>query len=288
MSDSTTITASGIKADNPYLPEIATIKEIINETPNIKSLRIVLNDADKMKKLKFEPGQVAQLSVFGAGESTFVINSLNSCKEYMQFSIMKAGENTSAIHELSEGDRIGFRGPLGSSFPYEDMKGRDIVFIAGGLGMAPLRPLLLYMLEKREDYGKIKLIYGAKTPDDLCFKLEIKEWQRKEEIEIVLTIDTPAPGWEYRVGFVPTVLAEEAPTPDNSIAVTCGPPIMIKFVLQSLEKLGFKDEQVYTTLERRMKCGIGICGRCNIGPTYVCLDGPVFNLTQLKELPNEM
>jgi len=276
------------KIDNPYLPQLATIREIIPETPSIKTFRLELVEEQARKDFRFEPGQVAQLSLFGVGEATFVINSSPLDTGCLQFSIMKAGELTSALHELSEGDVVGLRGPLGNWFPYQEMRGKNLVFIAGGLGLAPLRPLILYVLAKRKEYGDLHLIYGARSPDDLCYRQDIKEWQRREDFKVTLTIDREVPGWEYRVGFVPTVVAEEAPSPKNAVAVTCGPPIMIKFVLQEMEKLHFGDEQIITTLERRMKCGIGLCGRCNIGPKYVCLDGPVFSLAQLKQLPAEL
>lgn len=288
MSDFTTIVTSGKDAANPYLPEMGIIKKVTKETTGIKSFQVVLKDEEKMKKFKFKPGQVAQVSVFGAGESTFAISSPPTRSEYIQFSVMMAGETTSALHELNEGDEIGIRAPLGNWFDYEKMKGKNIVFVGGGIGMAPLRSLILFMLDNRSDYGDLKVIYGARTPNDLCFSLDLKDWQRREDIDLVLTVDADFPGWEGKVGFVPVVLGEEAPSPENAIAVTCGPPIMIKFVLHELERLGFGGEQVVTTLERRMKCGIGICGRCNIGHKYICVDGPVFTMAELKELPNEM
>lgn len=273
---------------NPYLPLLATISEITQETPNIKSFRVILDNKKQMDNFHFEPGQVAQLSLFGVGEGTFVINSSPQEKEYFQFTIMKAGELTLALHELSIGDPVGLRGPLGNWFPYQEMKGKNIVFIGGGLGLAPLRPLILHLLSHRKDYGDIRLIYGARSPDDLCYNEDVARWRHGGEVDITLTIDQEVPGWEYKVGFVPTIVAKEAPSAKDSIAITCGPPIMIKFVLVELEKLGFKPHQIYTTLERRMKCGLGLCGRCNIGPKYVCVDGPVFSLAQLKELPDEL
>jgi len=272
---------------NPYLPELVTIQKIIDETPNIKSYQVVFNDLEKMKNFSFQPGQVGQLSVFGVGESTFVINSSPTRMDYLQFSVMKAGEVTAAIHDLYVGDQIGLRAPLGNWFPYEVMKDKKILFIGGGIGLAPLRTLILFMLDNRADYKDITIIYGARTPPDLCYKDDLKEWESRSDVGLILTVDNEYPGWEKRIGFVPTVLNEVAPSPDDTVAITCGPPIMIKFVLQNLAKLKFRDEDVITTLERRMKCGIGLCGRCNIGSKYVCKDGPVFSLAQLKELPEE-
>jgi sulfhydrogenase subunit gamma (sulfur reductase) len=276
------------KVSNPYLPELATVTKVVTETPTIKSFQVVLNDPEKMKSFFFEPGQVGQLSVFGSGESTFVINSPPTRREYLQFSVMKAGEVTAMIHELAEGDPVGVRAPLGNWFPYEQMKGKKILFIGGGIGLAPLRTLILFMLDNRADYDDITIIYGARTPPDLCYKDELKEWEERADVNLILTVDAEFPGWDKRIGFVPTVLNEVAPSPDNTVAITCGPPIMIKFVLQGLSALKFRDDQIITTLEKRMKCGVGICGRCNIGGKYVCKDGPVFSLSELKELPPEL
>lgn len=268
---------------NPYRPEPATVREVIQETANIRTLRVTLDDAEKMRGFSFQPGQVGQLSVFGAGESTFVINSPPSCRDYLQFSVMRVGEVTQRLHQLNVGDRLGVRAPLGNAFPVEQMRGRHILFIAGGIGMAPLRTLLLTLLEERERYGDITLIYGARSPGDLCYRYEFEDWKSRGT-ELVLTVDQEFPGWTERVGFVPTVLSEESPSPHNRIAVVCGPPIMIKFVLFGLKELEFEDQQIFTTLEKRMKCGIGICGRCNIGSKYVCVDGPVFNFDQLRRM----
>lgn len=272
---------------SPYRPELATIRKVIQETHNIKTFRVTLDDPERMRAFTFRPGQVGQLSVFGVGESTFVINSPPTRMDYLQFSVMRVGEVTQKLHQLNEGDQIGIRAPLGNGFAYEDMRGKDILFIGGGIGMAPLRTLLLYMLDNRDDYGNITVIYGARSPLDLCYRYEFDEW-RAGGIELVLTVDAEFPGWEERVGFVPTVLSEESPTPHNKVALICGPPIMIKFVLYGLRELGFEDQQIQTTLEKRMKCGIGICGRCNIGSKYVCIDGPVFTCEQLREMVTEM
>jgi len=272
---------------SPYRPDLATVQEVIQETATIKTLRIVFDDQKKMQSFSFRPGQVGQLSIFGVGESTFVINSPPTRKEYLQFSIMRVGEVTHRLHQLNHGDQVGVRAPLGNGFDHEAMKGKDILFIGGGIGMAPLRTLLLYMLDNRRDYGDIMVIYGARSPRDLCYQYELDEW-KAGGVNLVLTVDNEFPGWKERVGFVPTVLSEESPMPHNRVAIVCGPPIMIKFVLFGLKELGFDDEQIVTTLEKRMKCGVGICGRCNIGSKYVCVDGPVFTRAQLNEMVTEL
>ncbi len=277
---------------NPLLPEVATIVETVQETHNIKTFRVRIDDEKRMSEFRFEPGQVGQLSLFGVGESTFVINSPPTRMDYLQFSVMRAGEVTTALHKLSAGDKIGVRAPLGKPFPYKDWKGKDIFFIGGGIGMAPIRTIMLYLLDNKKDYGNIGLLYGAKTPADLSFKSDIKDWLVDPNLNATLTIDNPAEGWEvddkHRVGLIPNVLKEIGPKPDNCIAVLCGPPIMIKFTLMALKELNFPDSQIFTTLEKRMKCGIGICGRCNIGGQLVCVDGPVFSYEQLQALPPEL
>lgn len=273
---------------NPFLPILATVQEVIEETPNIKTFRVSLDDPEVRETFDFKPGQVAQLSVFGVGEATFVINSPPSERDYLQFTVMKVGEVTTKLHELRTGDKVGVRGPLGNWFPYEEMKGKDVLLIAGGIGMAPLRTLLLFILENRADYGRVTLLYGCRTPQDMCFKGDIPQWRSQRDVEVILTVDRRAPGWTEMVGLVPEVLKEIAPSPKGTVAVTCGPPVMIKYTLEALKELGFGDEQIVTTLERRMKCGVGLCGRCNIGSRYVCKDGPVFTLAQLKALPAEV
>lgn len=274
--------------ENPYLPEKARIIETVQENAAVKTFRVVLEDEDKMANFKFEPGQVGQLSMFGAGESTFVINSPPTRMDYLQFSVMLTGEVTSALHTLRAGDQIGLRAPLGNSFPMDYLKGKNVIMVAGGIGMAPLRTLALAMLDDRENYGDLSLIYGARSPEDFCFKDDLDEWRERDDFHLIETIDSACTLWDRCVGLVPNVLLDENPNPRNAVAVLCGPPIMIKFTLQALEKLQFDDEQIITTLERRMKCGVGLCGRCNIGDSYVCIDGPVFTMEQLRMLPPEM
>ena len=284
----TTIKKFDPDAANPYMPYVSTVLEVVQETHNIKSFRVRPDDEEVWGNFRFAPGQLGQLSVFGVGEATFVINSPPSRMEYLQFTVIAAGEVTAALHGLEAGDKVGVRAPLGNWFPYNDYKGKNIVFIGGGIGMAPMRTLLLYMLDNREDFGDITLLYGARTPQDLSFSYDLRDWMSRKDMHTVLTVDTPADGWEHSVGLIPNVLTEMAPSPEKTIAITCGPPIMIKYTIQALEKLGFKGDQIVTTLEKRMKCGIGICGRCNIGEKYVCIDGPVFTSAQLGGMVNEL
>ena len=282
------IARAGRRAGNPYLPEVATVVEIIEETPNIKTFRARFDDPAVMESFSFLPGQVGQLGVFGIGESTFAITSKPSEKDFIQFSVMRAGEVTKALHNLSEGDKVGIRAPMGCGFPVEAWKGKKILFVMGGIGSAALKATIEYTLEHRADYAGVSILYGATAPQNFTYQEDIKTWQERPDIDLTLTIDRECDGWQCDVGLVPHVLERMNPDPANTIAITCGPPIMIKFVLQGLQKLQFTDEQTYTTLEKRMKCGIGICGRCNVGPKYVCVDGPVFSLAELKELTDEL
>lgn len=279
------ITPRPLFAGNPYLPMLATVTEIIEETPNIRTLRLTIDSEEARNSFEFEPGQVGQISVFGAGEATFVINSPPSEKHYLQFSVMKAGEVTDAIHRLSVADRVGLRAPLGNFFPWQEWKGKNVFFVGGGIGMAPIRTIMLHLLERKADYGKISLLYGARSPKDMAYSYELDAWLHNPDLDCTLCIDSPHDNWPHRVGLIPTVLEELNPSPDNTVAVLCGPPVMIKFTLQALRKLGFEPQNIVTTLEKRMKCGIGICGRCNIGDRYVCVDGPVFTMKELDSLP---
>ncbi|MHB0912076.1 MAG: FAD/NAD(P)-binding protein [Armatimonadota bacterium] len=272
---------------NPYVPHLAVIEKITEETWDTKTFRAVFQDEALRESFTYEPGQFQEVSAFGVGEATFCLTSSSTRKGYIEFSVKKVGTVTSALHDLDEGATVGIRAPLGNHFPYADWKGKDLWFIGGGIGMAPLRSLLNFCLDNRDDYGKINILYGARSKGDLCFTYEFDEWAKSPNTELFLTIDREEEGWDKNVGFVPAYLMDLKPSPENAIAITCGPPIMIKFVLQNLKELGFADEQIFTTLEMKMKCGIGKCGRCNIGHIYVCTDGPVFSYAQLKDLPPE-
>lgn len=270
---------------NPLMPQTATVLDITAETPDVKTLRVAGKEGIPFD---FKPGQCAMLSVPPVGEALFSITSSPHCRDCLEFSIKRVGDVSGALHDLLPGSQIGIRGPYGNGFPVDEMKGKDLLFIGGGIGLAPLRSLIGYCFANRIEYGHIDIVYGARSPADLVRKSEIRDaWPEQPDTTVYLTVDAEFPDWPGHVGFVPSYVTELAFTPENRIAVTCGPPIMIKFVLQALEKLNFNPEQVITTLEMRMKCGVGKCGRCNLGPVYVCKDGPVFSLARLKELPAE-
>jgi len=276
--------------ENPYQPWLATVdsvKEEVGGQRAIKTFKIKFQDKNLQKNFAFKSGQCAMISLLGKGECMFAISSSPTKKDYIEVSVMRHGKVTSALHECEPGDVVGVRGPYGNNFDVKGWKGKNIVFIGGGIGQAPLRSLINYMIDNRKDYGKLDVIYGARTSKDISYKEEFDELDKQKDVNVHLSIDVEEDGWKKFVGFVPDNLLRVKPSPKNSIAVTCGPPIMIKFVIQNLEKLGFTEDQIFTTLEMRMKCGIGKCGRCNIGNLYVCKDGPVFSYKQLKNIQGE-
>ena len=275
--------------DNIYRPYLMNISDMIDEAPGVRTFRLNFLNEDEGKNFQFQAGQFALYSVFGYGESTFCIASSPTRKDYIECTFRQAGRVTNALRELNVGDTIGFRGPYGNVFPIEEWEGKNLVFIAGGIALPPLRCVIWNCLDLRDKFKNVTIVYGAKTVEDLVYKHELKEWNARNDVNLVTTVD---PGgetsdWTGKVGFVPTVVEQTAPGSDNTIAIVCGPPIMIKFTLPVLEKLGFKQEKVYTTLENRMKCGLGKCGRCNIGCTYVCKEGPVFTAEEISKMPDE-
>jgi sulfhydrogenase subunit gamma (sulfur reductase) len=270
--------------ESPFIPYLATLKTTIQLTPDIKLLSVELENPDIRVNFDYKPGQFALLSAFGEGEAPFGIVSLPQQKDGLEFAVRRIGTVTRALQELEPGDTLGVRGPFGNYFPLEDYKGKNIIIIGGGIGMAPLRPVINKILERRDNYEELLIINGARTPQDLVFQSEFPIWMETPRTRVELTVDRGDEHWEGRVALVPEVVKELAPSPDNAIAIICGPPIMIRFTLAGLRDLGFKDDQIVTTLEAKMKCGLGKCARCNIGEKYVCQDGPVFTLEQISQL----
>ncbi len=273
-------------AEEVLIPKIGVVTAIRVDTPDVKTFRVEAPEGGVV--FKHMPGQCAMVSVPGIGEAMFSITSSPTTTEYMEFSIKKCGCLTSWLHMIEPGQQVTVRGPYGNGFPVEgELKGKDLVFIAGGIGLAPLHSVINYCRANRSNYGTIDIIYGSRSMDDLVDYEEIvNEWMKEDGINVHLTIDREQEGWDGHVGFVPNYVKEVNPDISKTVLM-CGPPIMIKFTLAALKELGFKETQVYTTMELKMKCGVGKCGRCNIGSKYVCKDGPVFRFDQLDALPDE-
>lgn len=271
---------------DPLIPVVGVVTDIRRDTPDVKTFRVV--GLDGKKPFTTIPGQCAFLSMPGVGEALFSITSSPTQEEYLEFSIKKCGCVTTWLHEMEVGQQITIRGPYGNGFPVDtDFRDKDLLFVAGGIGLAPLRSVINYVRHYRANYGQVDIVYGARTKADLVDYDEIvNEWCQEDGINVHLTIDIQQEGWDGNVGFVPNYV-KELGFDTNKTVVMCGPPIMIKFTLAGLEELGFKRDQVYTTFELKMKCALGKCGRCNIGDKYVCKDGPVFRLDQMTQLPDE-
>ena len=278
---------------NPYLPYPVRIEDIVTETEdkNLKTFTLVFLDPEDEKRFKYHAGQFAELSIAGKGEITIGIASSPTEKGYIMFTVNKVGLVTSHLHNMKPGDIMGVRGPLGNWYPWDVMAGKNIVIIGGGFAFTTLRSSVVYMLDpaNRPTFKDIHVIYGARSPGMLLYRDELAQWEKRDDIHMHITVDAADdPNWPYNVGFVPTVTDQKAPAGDaDTYAIVCGPPIMIKFTQPVLDKLSYAHDHIIMSLEMRMKCGIGMCGRCNIGDQYVCKDGPVFSLAQLKELPSE-
>jgi len=276
---------------NPYMPYPVRIEQITieNEERDLKTFKVIFLDPEHGKAFKHIPGQFAELSVVGKGECPIGIASSPAEEGFLLFTVKKTGVVTGELHNLTEGRVIGVRGPLGKSYPIDWMKGKNVVIVGGGFAFTTLRALTKYIIDggNRDDFGEITVIYGARSPGELLYKEELKEWEKREDLRTIITVDKGDENWKGREGFVPAVLEEVAPSSEDALIAVCGPPIMIKFTLPVIEKLGFNPSDTILSLEMRMKCGIGKCGRCNIGSKYVCKDGPVFTLEELKVLPAE-
>jgi sulfhydrogenase subunit gamma (sulfur reductase) len=273
-----------------FLPYPVRIQDIAVETEDgsLKTFTLAFEQERHQRAWQHIPGQFAMLSVAGAGEAPVGLASSPTEGRRLLCTVNRAGLVTTALHRLKVGDRLGLRGPLGNGFPLEgEIKGKNLVMIAGGFAVTILRATLMFVLARRQDYGRITFIYGARSPGMLLYQEELRQWARREDIDLHVTIDREAPGWDGLVGFVPTIAAQVAPSPENSVALICGPPIMIKYTMPPLEAMGWTDNQVYLSLENRMRCGQGLCCHCNVGPVLVCKDGPVFTRAQVKQLPVE-
>jgi len=268
---------------NPFIPNSATLIKVTDLTYDIKLLNLQLEDPVLRENFDYKPGQFGFLSAYGIGEAPFGFVSLAYRKAGIEFAVRRIGTVTAALHELEPGATIGVRGPFGNYFPLDNYRGKNIIIIGGGIGMAPLRPVINFILDHRADYGDFLIINGARSPRDLVFANEFDTWAQAAITKVELCVDRCDDKWQGRVALVPDVITQLKPSPVNAIAITCGPPIMIRFALARLKELGFGNEQIVTTLEQKMKCGLGKCARCNVGDKYVCKDGPVFTFEQISK-----
>ncbi len=266
---------------NAMKPHLGKLIEIQDMAPEIKLFRVEMLNGGEKAFQKYEPGQFAFVSAFGVGEAPFGIAGTPEQGDLIEFAIQRHGAVTTELHEMGAGDTIGVRGPLGNWFPMDQFRGRDVLVLGGGIGGAPLRPVIQTILDQRGDYGQLTILWAARNPDLLLFREEYDSWRAAPNIDLHLTVDEGDQTWDGDIGLITTLLEKVNPNPKNTIAITCGPPIMIYYVDQVLTKLGFKPEQCYVTLEARMHCGIGKCGRCNLGEILICKDGPVFSMAQV-------
>jgi NAD(P)H-flavin reductase len=272
------IDQNGKNAMLPYLAKLVAVKDM---APEIKlfSVQLVNGNADAFTC--YEPGQFAFISAFGIGEAPFGIASTHSRGTTIDFAVQRLGSVTTGLHELGEGDIIGIRGPLGNSFPMDNFKGKNILVLGGGIGGAPLRPVLHTIFDNRSEYGHLTILWAARNPSLLLFREEYNTWKKSSNTELHLTVDEADEEWQGNVGLITDLLKKVSPSSENTIAITCGPPIMIYYADKVLEELGFSPQQRYVTLEARMHCGVGKCGRCNLGEKLVCVDGPVFSMDEV-------
>lgn len=278
---------------NPYLPYPVRIDDIkiATEDKSLKTFKFTFTNPEDEDKFSYKAGQFAELSITGMGEIPIGIASSPVEKGFVMFTVFKTGKVTSYLHSMKTGDTMGIRGPLGNWYPWEALEGKNVVIIGGGFAFTTLRSSIVYMLhpDNRKKFNDIHVIYGARTPGMLLYQDELADWEARDDINMHITVDgTDDAEWKYNIGFVPTITEQKAPQGDaNTYAIVCGPPIMIKFTLPVLEKLGYEYDHIIMSLENRMKCGIGMCGRCNIGKELVCKDGPVFTLDELNKTPGE-
>ena len=261
--------------NNPYLPYPVRIDSIVTETEdrNLKTFKLVFLDEEHEKEFAYIPGQFAILSVAGLGEIPIGIATSPSERGFIKFTVNKVGKVTRHLHNMKTGDVMGVRGPMGNSYPWDLLEGSNVLIIGGGFAFTTLRSSIVYMIDpkNRSRFGNIDVVYGARSPGLLLYKDELAQWERRSDINMHITVDgTDDPNWQYNVGFVPVITKQKAPSAENCYAIICGPPIMIKFTLPVLTELGFPPDRIISSLEMRMKCGIGICGRCNLR-SGICL-----------------
>ncbi len=276
--------------ENIYLPKIAVLDRVVQEIDEVKTFYWHFeNAADQEAFRKFRPGQFAQVSIFGIGEFPASLPP-SPTEDQMFFTVRQVGSVTEGLHKLKPGDKFGIRGPYGNGFPMENYRGKNLIFVAGGIGLIPLRSCIIYAIHYREMYGRVQIFYGSKVPKDLMYRDNLKQWEKSAGVECYLTVDRGDAQWQGNVGVVGSLFKKSGVTMpvENTVVFVCGPPIMFRFVIKDLRSMGFEDSSIVSTLERYMKCGVGKCGHCCIGLAYVCLDGPVFTFDQIQKLGEQI
>jgi sulfhydrogenase subunit gamma (sulfur reductase) len=268
---------------NPYLPYLGSLVDVQTLGTGIKLFKVQFADPAVAQQFSYQPGQFGFLSAFGVGEAPFGITSVSGIDDTVDFAVAKVGTVTHALHEMNVGDVVGVRGPMGNCFPMDELKNKNVIVLGGGIGGAPLRPVITSILHDRDNYGALTILWAARNPTLLVFTEEYDTWRQTPRTELHLTVDEGDAGWTGHVGLITQLLQKVKPSPDNATVIICGPPIMIHFAIIELQKMGFTSDQIITTLEAKMKCGIGKCGRCNMGEKYVCLHGPVFKHSEIKD-----
>lgn len=274
-----------VPATNPYAQSMIRVIRVEPQTADTTLLTLRFVDAEQQKGFRFEPGQFALLSVFGYGEAPFGLCSSPNETDTFQLCVRSVGRLTKAIARLATGDLVGMRGPFGRGWPMKELQGKNILLVAGGIGLVPIRPAIFEVLENRAKYGKLQILYGCRCPEELLYKDDLYLWEHRNDVEYACTVDRDdTKCWAGNIGVVTTLFERVKISPENTYALVCGPPVMYRFVVRDLQKLGFRDDQVYLSLERRMKCGVGHCSHCIVGTKFVCQDGPVFSYAQLKTM----
>ncbi len=267
---------------DPMIPSSFCIQRVRKETHD--TYTVELHADDERKDFSFAPGQFNMLYVFGKGEVPISISGDPGKPRTLIHTLRTVGTVTQAIGHLKKGDTLGVRGPFGSHWPVQESFGNDVVIVAGGIGLAPLRPAIYQLLTQREKFGKIAILYGTRTPGDILFLRELEHWRGRFDLDVQVTVDASRKGWAGHVGVVPKLISKISFDPDHTSAMICGPEIMMRFTIPELTKRGLKEDNIFISMERNMKCAIGFCGHCQYGPTFICKDGPVFRLDRIQTL----
>jgi len=273
-----------VEGGNPYRPHSARITSIVDLTDNEKLFELRLIDEASREEFSHSAGQFVEVSIFGVGEAPISISSAPSKQGFIELCVRRAGDVTGALHDMRCGDIIGIRGPFGRGFPFDQMKGSDVLLVAGGLGIAPLKSLINHIHDERHEFGNVTILYGSRTPSEILFRRQFEMWQHRDDFDMVLTVDHPDDSWTGETGLVTKLFDRIDVDPANTYGAICGPPVMYKYVIAEMRKKGIVADRIYVSFERRMKCGVGKCGHCGVGHQYACVDGPVFNYWEAMNL----